>query len=70
MLLYLSFSQSNFPQLFSLTNDLCYLDWLVKQIFVLSAVSPEKMPLVLKNVRKVLKVSNNPTSISYVLEVF
>lgn len=37
---------------------------------MLSAVSPEKMPLVLKNVRKVLKVSNNPTSISYVLEVF
>lgn len=30
--------------------------WLVKQVFVLSAVSPEKMPLVLQNIRKVLKV--------------
>lgn len=32
--------------------------WRGKQIFMLSAVSPEKMPLVLQNVRKVIKVGN------------
>lgn len=32
---------------------------LLRQIFVLSAVSPEKMSLVVQNVQKILKVSHN-----------
>lgn len=29
---------------------------MVQQVFVLSAIAPEKMPFVLQNVRKILKV--------------
>ena len=41
---------------FTLVFVILSTSWLVKQIFVLSAVSPEKMPLALQNIRKILKV--------------
>lgn len=48
----------SFHSFYLWNKRICYLVKLTcyKQIFVLSAVSPEKMPLVLQNIRKVIKV--------------